>query len=70
MNLETMTVEQLKVMAFDVLVELERHQKNLQILNQAIAKKVEEGQKIVVEKESTEAQEALEYLHKGIKEAK
>lgn len=46
MNSEPMSVEQLKA-------EIERHQKNLQVLNQAIAKKVEEEKSSVVKEDNT-----------------
>jgi len=36
-NIKTLTIEQLKALAYDQLVELERIQKNINILNQEIA---------------------------------
>ena len=36
-DLKTMTLEQKKVLAYDLLVLLEQTQRNLQIVNQAIA---------------------------------
>ena len=41
-NLQTATLEELKSMAYDTLVQIEQLQKNLQLLNQAIVKKSQE----------------------------
>lgn len=43
--MEKYTVEQLKAMAYDEVVRLEQAQKNLQILNQEIAKRLEDKPK-------------------------
>jgi hypothetical protein len=42
MELNTKTVTELKAIAYDLLVEAEQTQKNIQIVNQVIAKKLEE----------------------------
>jgi hypothetical protein len=42
MNIQDKTITELKAIAFDILIEIERNQKNLQVVNQLIAKKVEE----------------------------
>jgi len=42
MDINNKSVVELKAIAFDTLVEIERHQKNLQVINQMIAKKLEE----------------------------
>ena len=45
MDLTTMTLEQLKALAYDQLVELQRIQQNLQILNAEIDKRKVEPKK-------------------------
>ena len=39
LNIKDMSVEQLKSMAYDTLAIIEQNQRNLQLLNQEIAKK-------------------------------
>ena len=39
LNIKTLSVEQLKAMAYDTLAIIEQNQRNLQLLNQEIAKK-------------------------------
>ena len=41
-DIKTATVTELKAIAFDVLVQIETNQKNLQIINQEIAKRSNE----------------------------
>lgn len=46
MNLETKSIEELKVIAYDLLASQEQTNRNLQAVNQMIAKKYEEQNKI------------------------
>jgi len=39
MNIETSTLQELKAIYYDTLLQIEQLQKNLQIINQAIAQK-------------------------------
>jgi hypothetical protein len=41
MNIEQMTVEQLKALAYDSLVLIEQSQNNLKLINQELAKRAE-----------------------------
>lgn len=41
MNIEKMTITELKALAYDLLVSIETSQRNLQLVNQQIAKKAE-----------------------------
>ena len=43
MNIENKSIEELKVIAYDLLASQEQTQKNLQIVNQMIAKKYEDA---------------------------
>lgn len=45
MNLDEMTIDQLKVAAYDLLATKEQTERNLQLVNQTIAKKYEEQNK-------------------------
>ena len=45
MNLDEMTIEQLKCTAYDLLANKEQTERNLQLVNQTIAKKYEEQEK-------------------------
>ncbi len=45
-DVSTMTVEQLKALAYDFLVQIEVAQKNLQVVNQEIANKSQPGAKV------------------------
>ncbi len=45
MNLETKSIEELKVIAYDLLASQEQTNRNLQLVNQTIAKKYEEQNK-------------------------
>jgi hypothetical protein len=45
MDITKYTVTELKAFAFDILVQIERLQKDLQALNQAIGQKMQEEQK-------------------------
>mgnify|MGYP003662248162 CR=1 FL=1 len=45
MNLETKTIEELKVIAYDLLASQEQTNRNLQAVNQMIAKKYEDKEK-------------------------
>ena len=49
MNLETKTIEELKVIAYDLMASLEQTQRNLQEVNQMIAKKYEEKPKQTID---------------------
>lgn len=42
MNLNEKTIDELKVIAYDLLVSLEQTQANLKIVNETIAKKLQE----------------------------
>ena len=44
-QLDQMTLEELKVIAYDLMASLEQTQRNLQAVNQMIAKKYEEQNK-------------------------
>jgi hypothetical protein len=46
MNLESKTIEELKVIAYDLMASLEQTQRNLQAVNQMIAKKYEDANKV------------------------
>lgn len=48
MNLETKTIDELKVICYDLLASQEQTQKNIQLVNQMIAKKYEEQTKAPV----------------------
>lgn len=39
MNIDTMTITELKALAYDLLASIEASQRNLQVVNQEIAKK-------------------------------
>ena len=45
MNLETKSIEELKCIAYDLLASQEQTTRNLQLVNQTIAKKYEEQEK-------------------------
>ena len=45
MNLETMTTQELKAAAYDTLAKIEIEQRNLQVINQMIAKRIQEADK-------------------------
>lgn len=45
MNIKEMTLEQLKSLAYDLLVQIEGGQQNLRIINQEIAAKTDEPKK-------------------------
>lgn len=60
MNPKEMTVTELKAVAFDILVEIERHQKNLQIINQEIASRPQESNGKSVEAPKVVPKEAVE----------
>ena len=45
MNLEEMTIDQLKVAAYDLLASQEQTNRNLQAVNQMITKKYEDAEK-------------------------
>lgn len=58
MNIQTMTITELKSLAYDALAQIELNQKNLQVINEEIAKRVKEesekratGETEVVKKE-------------------
>ena len=46
MNLEEKTIEELKVIAYDLIASQEQTNRNLQAVNQMIAKKYEEAKKV------------------------
>lgn len=48
-DISTLSVEALKALAYDLLVEAERVQKNIQLVNQYIQKKLEEEVKTPTE---------------------
>lgn len=48
-DLEKMSVVELKAMAYDILARIEQEQKNLQVLNQLMAKKMEKEKKPTLE---------------------
>lgn len=45
MNLDEKTIDELKVIAYDLLASKEQTERNLQLVNQTIAKKYEEQNK-------------------------
>ncbi len=45
MNLDEKTIDELKVIAYDLLASKEQTERNLQLVNQTIAKKYEEQEK-------------------------
>ena len=53
MNLEEKTIEQLKVIAYDLLAQQEQTQRNLQAVNQMIAKKYEDVNKVENKEDDT-----------------
>lgn len=46
MNLENKTIDELKVICYDLLAAKEQTERNLQIVNQMIAKKYEDQNKV------------------------
>ena len=54
MNLETKTIDELKVIAYDLLASKEQTERNLQLVNQTIAAKYEEQKKLSMVKPSIE----------------
>ena len=58
MNLEEMTIEQLKVTAYDLLAQQEQTNRNLQAVNQMIAKKYEDAKTQQVSTLTKEEEEA------------
>jgi hypothetical protein len=48
MDLNKLTTTELKALAFDQMVEIEKYQKNLQLVNQVLAQKVQEESKTLV----------------------
>jgi len=46
MNLEEMSINELKVVAYDLIAQQEQTQRNLQAVNQMIAKKYEDANKV------------------------
>jgi hypothetical protein len=46
MDITKLTTTELKALAFDTIVQIEQFQKNLATLNQAIAQKLQEEQKV------------------------
>ena len=53
MDISKLTIEQLKSLAYDTMVEAERAQKNLSVINNEIAKKTE------IERGATQPKESL-----------
>ena len=51
-NIQTAALEELKSMAYDVLVQIEQLQKNLQLLNQAIVKKSQEPKEPIMDEKT------------------